>query len=86
MAQCIFETRLLGDTFAARIDHKRKIFGIFDKGRQKAPAHQSEMALMPPHGQALERENGYGLCRGDIIAGRKIGLLEIAKKGPAQLG
>ena len=68
---------LFADGFAARIDEQREGVGVLDPGGDKAPAHQGERtyAVVQPHDR-------HRLGRRDVVAGRKIRLLQIAEQRP----
>jgi len=73
----VLEGGLFPDRLGARIDQQRKSTGILDPGRNQAPAHQPEMPAA-----ILQHHHWDRLGRRNIVARRKIGLLDVAENLP----
>ena len=70
---------------SAHVDDQREGFHILDERREKPPAHQREMpgGLVPVHTDmawADGAHNRHRLGRGDVVARREIGLLDIVEQ------
>src|SRR4051812_26286917 len=73
----VLEGRLVEDRLAPRIDDERERARVFHPSREKPPAHQRKLPF--PFRHAHDR---HRLSRRDVVARRKVRLLQVAEKLP----